>query len=67
MPLATERLDKDSGKEAVRSAISSCISQGMHEGGRELRQVVAMCMNSAREHAGARFVPRRVRVRRKLK
>ena len=67
MPLPTERLDKDSGKEAVRSAVSACISQAVKEGGREHRQIVAMCLNSAREHAGARFVPRRVRVRRKLK
>jgi len=62
MPLPTSALTKQSGKDVVRKAISDCISQSISEG-RERRQAIAMCLNDARQHAGARFVPRRVRLK----
>ena len=53
MPLATEKLNKDSSKEAVMSAISACIKMARDEG-REGSQAAAMCYSSARKHAGSR-------------
>lgn len=53
MPLPTEKLTKESSKEAVQAAISACIKMARHEG-REGAQAVAMCYSSARKHAGSR-------------
>lgn len=66
MPLPTSSLTKKSGKKAVRNAISRCISQEFG-GDRPHKQVLAMCIDDAREHAGSRFIPKRVKVVRKKK
>lgn len=51
MPRATENLTKDSSDDAVKSAISKCISTQMHEGMKQ-EQAIAMCHEEARDKSG---------------
>ena len=51
MPRATENLTKDSSDDAVKKAISSCISTQMGEGMPQ-EQAIAMCHEEARGKTG---------------
>jgi hypothetical protein len=52
MPTEAENLTKDSPDDKIKSAISSCISQMMDEGGRSQEQVIAICHSMARKSTG---------------
>ena len=51
MPRATENLTKDSSDDAVKAAISSCISTQVKEGMPQ-EQAIAMCHSEARSKTG---------------
>lgn len=60
MPLATEKLNRRSSKEAIQKAISACVSQlaDEHPDWDNDRRVAA-CHADARRHAGAAKVPKK--------
>ncbi len=62
MPTAAERLTKDSSPDAVKGAISSCISQMMDEGGRSQEEVIAICHSMARKATGKELKPKSTQV-----
>lgn len=61
MPLPTEKLTKKSSKKAVRAAVSACIRQESAD--REQDQAIAVCLEDARKHAGTRYIPRKVTIK----
>ncbi len=61
MPTRAEGLSKDSPPDAVKGAISSCISQMVGEG-RKQEQAIAMCHSMARKSTGKELKPKSVRI-----
>ncbi len=61
MPTAAEKLTKDSSKDAIQSAISSCISQRMDEGDKQ-EQAIAICHSMARKATGKELKPKSTQV-----
>lgn len=51
MPTTAEQLTPDSSPDSIKGAISSCISQMVHEG-RKQEQAIAMCHSMARKSSG---------------
>ena len=51
MPRATENLTKDSSDDAIKGAISKCISTQMGEDMKQ-EQAIAMCYQEARDKTG---------------
>lgn len=62
MPTKAEALTKESSPEATKGAISSCISQLMHEGGRSQEQCIAICHSQARKATGKALKPKGRRI-----
>lgn len=52
MPLAVENLTADSGRQAIREAISRSVEQCMKEGGRDQKQCAAIAYSIARDKTG---------------
>ena len=61
MPTAAEKLTKDSSPDAIKSAISSCISQMVDEG-RKQEQAVAICHSMARKATGKALKKKSTRI-----
>jgi len=61
MPRATENLTKDTTDDAVKAAISSCISTQMGEGMKQ-EQAIAMCHEEARSKTGRQLKPKSTRI-----
>ena len=57
MPLAVEKLTKESPIQSVREAISQSIKTCMQEGGRDQKQCAAIAYDIARDKTGKSLGP----------
>ena len=62
MPTAAEKLTMGSSEDMMKGAISSCIEQMMHEGGRSQEQVIAICHEMARKSTGRALKKKSTRI-----